>query len=103
MTKSGKTLLRLPISLHGRLSRDAAREHVSLNQYLLMLLSMNRPQLDPSYETFRFDGCMEKNDGTIFTQEEADQLLDSFLEWAESHGCGFGGSLGVPTRDLEEE
>lgn len=36
---SGKILLRLPKSLHGNLSSQAKREGVSLNQYMLGLLS----------------------------------------------------------------
>jgi antitoxin HicB len=36
---SGKFPLRLPKSLHRKLSQAAERDHVSLNQYLVMLLS----------------------------------------------------------------
>ncbi|MBN2053446.1 toxin-antitoxin system HicB family antitoxin [bacterium] len=36
---SGKILLRIPRSLHARLSAEASEENVSLNQYLVHLLS----------------------------------------------------------------
>jgi predicted RNase H-like HicB family nuclease len=36
---SGKFALRLPKSLHGKLARQAAREGVSLNQYIVYKLS----------------------------------------------------------------
>jgi predicted RNase H-like HicB family nuclease len=38
---SGKFLVRVPRSLHHRLAESAAREEVSLNQYVVSLLSMN--------------------------------------------------------------
>ncbi len=38
-TYSGKLLLRLPKSLHRRLAEAALQENVSLNQYILFLLS----------------------------------------------------------------
>ncbi|MBW4669707.1 MAG: toxin-antitoxin system HicB family antitoxin [Cyanomargarita calcarea GSE-NOS-MK-12-04C] len=38
-TYSGKLLLRLPKSLHRRLAEAAEQENVSLNQYILFLLS----------------------------------------------------------------
>jgi predicted RNase H-like HicB family nuclease len=46
---SGRVLLRLPKSVHYRLSRDAAREGVSLNSHLVRLLveaSVTRAALD---------------------------------------------------------
>ena len=36
---SGKTMLRMPKSLHGKLAESARREQVSLNQYIVSLLS----------------------------------------------------------------
>ncbi|HEV7515587.1 MAG TPA: toxin-antitoxin system HicB family antitoxin [Thermoanaerobaculia bacterium] len=36
---SGRLLLRLPRSLHRRLAREARRQDVSLNQYLVALLA----------------------------------------------------------------
>jgi antitoxin HicB len=36
---SGRLLLRLPRALHGRLAREARRQEVSLNQYIVTLLS----------------------------------------------------------------
>ncbi len=38
-TYSGKTMLRMPTYLHERLARSAKREGVSLNQYLVSVLS----------------------------------------------------------------
>lgn len=38
-TYSGKLLLRMPKSLHRRLAEEADRENVSLNQYIVSLLS----------------------------------------------------------------
>ncbi len=38
-TYSGKTMLRMPKSLHGKLAESAKREEVSLNQYIVSLLS----------------------------------------------------------------
>ncbi len=38
-TYSGKTMLRMPKSLHGKLAESAKREDVSLNQYIVSLLS----------------------------------------------------------------
>ena len=38
-TYSGKTMLRMPKYLHERLARSAKRENVSLNQYIVSLLS----------------------------------------------------------------
>jgi predicted HicB family RNase H-like nuclease len=39
LTASGKLLLRIPKSLHRRLAEKADRENVSLNQYIVSLLS----------------------------------------------------------------
>ncbi|GET42896.1 type II toxin-antitoxin system HicB family antitoxin [Microseira wollei] len=39
VTYSGKLLLRMPKSLHRRLAQQAERENVSLNQYIVFLLS----------------------------------------------------------------
>jgi antitoxin HicB len=36
---SGRLLLRLPRALHGRLAREARRQDVSLNQYIVALLA----------------------------------------------------------------
>ena len=41
---SGKLLVRMPRSLHARLVRSAQSEHVSLNQYVVSLLSWNEAQ-----------------------------------------------------------
>lgn len=38
---SGQTRLRLPLSLHERLAKEAEREGVSLNSYMVYLLSSN--------------------------------------------------------------
>lgn len=38
-TYSGKTMLRMPKSLHGKLAEGAKREETSLNQYIVSLLS----------------------------------------------------------------
>ncbi len=38
-TYSGKLLLRMPKSLHRRLAEEAGRENVSLNQYIVSVLS----------------------------------------------------------------
>lgn len=38
-TYSGKTMLRMPKSLHGKLAENAKREQISLNQYIVSLLS----------------------------------------------------------------
>jgi predicted RNase H-like HicB family nuclease len=38
---SGKVLLRMPKNLHAHLAHSAAREHVSLNQYIVSVLSWN--------------------------------------------------------------
>ena len=98
--RSGKFLVRLPVSFHERLAARAERDGVSLNQYVLMLLAMNyrdATHRDFSYETFAFNGCMQKNDGTEFTQEESNRVLAEFLEWVEARGYGFGGMLGTPT------
>ncbi len=38
-TYSGKLLLRMPKSLHRRLAQEADRENVSLNQYIVSVLS----------------------------------------------------------------
>jgi predicted RNase H-like HicB family nuclease len=40
---SGRLLLRMPRSLHARLARDAGREGVSLNQYVVSRLSESAP------------------------------------------------------------
>ncbi|MCK5543170.1 MAG: type II toxin-antitoxin system HicB family antitoxin [Desulfobacterales bacterium] len=40
-TYSGQTRLRLPKSLHAKLSRQAEREEISLNTYMVQLLSEN--------------------------------------------------------------
>ena len=51
---SGRVLLRLPKSVHYRLSRDAAREGVSLNSHLVKLLveaSVARAALDALSES----------------------------------------------------
>jgi antitoxin HicB len=40
---SGRLLLRMPRSLHARLARDAEREGVSLNQYVVSRLSETAP------------------------------------------------------------
>ena len=51
---SGRVLLRLPKSVHYRLSRDAAREGVSLNSHLVKLLveaSATRAALDALNES----------------------------------------------------
>jgi predicted RNase H-like HicB family nuclease len=40
---SGRLLLRMPRSLHARLVRDAGREGVSLNQYVVSRLSESAP------------------------------------------------------------
>jgi antitoxin HicB len=40
---SGRLLLRMPRSLHARLARDAEREGVSLNQYVVSRLSESAP------------------------------------------------------------
>ncbi len=51
---SGRVLLRLPQSVHYRLSRDAAREAVSLNSHLVRLLveaSVTRAALDALNES----------------------------------------------------
>ncbi|HAZ47987.1 MAG TPA: toxin-antitoxin system HicB family antitoxin [Cyanobacteria bacterium UBA11369] len=39
VTYSGKLLLRMPKSLHRRLAQQAEQENVSLNQYIVFLLS----------------------------------------------------------------
>ena len=43
-TYSGRLLLRLPKTLHGRLAKDAKRDGVSLNTYLVSLLSESSGQ-----------------------------------------------------------
>ena len=53
---SGRVLLRLPQSVHYRLSRDAAREGVSLNSHLVRLLveaSVARTALDALNESVK--------------------------------------------------
>ncbi|MCD5406261.1 MAG: toxin-antitoxin system HicB family antitoxin [Desulfotomaculum sp.] len=41
---SGKFTLRIPKSLHGILAKQAEQEDISLNQYLLSLISFNLGQ-----------------------------------------------------------
>lgn len=40
-TYSGQTRLRMPLDLHQRLAEEAQRQEVSLNSYMVYLLSMN--------------------------------------------------------------
>lgn len=101
MKYSGRLLLRLPVTLHQRLTHEADAEKVSLNQYLLMLLAMNythRRREWGDYTVFAINGCMEKNDQSEFTDEEGVRLLDEFLEWVTARDCSFGGAVGTPSR-----
>lgn len=54
---------------------------------------------DGGWETWRLCGHIQKNDGGVFTDAEADALIDDFLEWVESKDLGYGGSLSVPSRN----
>lgn len=45
-------------------------------------------------QIFEFDGSCYKEDMTPFTQEERDEVMDSFIEWVVSKGMFFGGGLG---------
>jgi antitoxin HicB len=45
---SGKFLMRVPRSLHGKLARSAKREGVSLNQYVLTLLAARNEHRAPA-------------------------------------------------------
>lgn len=47
---SGKVLLRMPRQLHARLSQAARRENVSLNQYMVFLLSASAQAPTPTPE-----------------------------------------------------
>jgi predicted RNase H-like HicB family nuclease len=57
-THSGKLLLRIPVSLHQRLAREAKAEGVSLNQWMTALLSAapfqpsHRESAAPLYQGF---------------------------------------------------
>lgn len=77
---SGKTSLRMPTSLHQKLSESADLEGVSLNQYILFLLTeQNISQqlsrlITKKMETQKIQGTKKGN--TIILNEQLDEILD---------------------------
>lgn len=78
---SGKVLLRMPVSLHRRLAEGAAREKVSLNQYLVHLLSDQNAQREIQA---RIEGLCDASQRTHATVEE----FLSAMEWRPAAGAG---------------
>lgn len=60
-TYSGQTRLRLPKNLHAKLSRQAEREEISLNTYMIQLLSENhiKNQIDNKLSKIEQLVCMQ--------------------------------------------
>jgi hypothetical protein len=50
--------------------------------------------------TFDFAGC--KRDNSDFTEQEVDDLNDSFLEWVEKHDLWVGGGFGLYEEEVED-
>lgn len=69
---SGKFLLRLPKSLHRKLSNQAERDGVSLNQHILNLLSAKSSALE----------TMIKTRDAITDADESEKVKQYFSSWA---------------------
>jgi len=79
---SGRVLVRMPIALHSRLS-DLAKQHgVSLNQYIIFLLSINESRAS-------FNGPFEK--------EDVKEQFSKVREWTKMGQNTESGRLGNET------
>ena len=61
-TYSGKTVLRMPKSLHRKLAENAKREDVSLDQYIVMLLSQQSTSSELSTIQAKLDEIQQQLD-----------------------------------------
>lgn len=53
-------------------------------------------------DTLEFDLCTVKRDHTDFTEQEVEELLDSFLAWVEKEDMWMGGSIGWYKEEVED-
>ena len=92
---SGQTRLRLPKSLHASLSFEAKRDGVSLNTYIVMLLSTNNSlnqikdsinELKTRIHTFMLTGPFPLSETTETTRSAV--LSNDLYLWAQSQQRG---------------
>jgi antitoxin HicB len=79
---SGKTMLRMPRSLHQALAEGAQREEVSLNQYLVSLLSHSITRKSFNYEMT----------DTLTTARKLKEFMTELAEFLQKNGLEFKGS-----------
>ncbi|MED0687942.1 type II toxin-antitoxin system HicB family antitoxin [Anoxybacillus ayderensis] len=72
---SGKFTLRLPKSMHKQLAQEAKEEGVSLNQYILHLISYNKGQRNVINELMKEIKSYNK-----FTDEKISQMFSKYVE-----------------------
>jgi predicted RNase H-like HicB family nuclease len=77
---SGKVLLRMPISLHQRLAEGAEREGISLNQYILFLLSSESISRDIFAKLNEFEVNYSRTTGLVEMYNRAIEKAAKELE-----------------------
>lgn len=76
---SGQTRIRIPVSLHRRLAEQAEFEGVSLNTYIIYLLSLGIESDQPQSSTMQTQGAIVIDEESTIISDQNSIILGSYI------------------------